>query len=145
MITLIGAASKKSLSTGAYVGIGIGSVAVLAVVFIAIRGKSYCFPLGGNMGAVPYLLFNLSSAGEEAFTLRLLIRNMNDRAIYSLTFFCNEIKVFRRKKWQVKKEISAFSSKSKLSFIWLTRLSAMKALRDPCIHTTLLSPFRREF
>lgn len=96
------------------------------------------------MGAVPYLLFNLSSAGEEAFTLRLLIRNMNDRAIYSLTFFCNEIKVFRGKKWQVKKEISAFSSTSKLSFIWLTRLSAMKALRDPCVHTTLLSPIRRE-
>lgn len=43
----------------------------------------------------------------------------------------------------VKKEISAFSSTPKLSFIWLTRLSAMKALRDPCVHTTLLSPFRR--
>lgn len=87
MIILIGAASKKSLSTGAYVGIGIGSVAVLAVVFIAICGKSDCFPLGGNMDVVPYLLFNLSSAGEEALTLRLLIRNMNDKAIYSLKFF----------------------------------------------------------
>lgn len=59
-------------------------------------------------------------------------------------FFCNEIKVFRGKKWQVKKEISAFSSTSKLSFIWLTRLSAIKALRDLCVHITLLSPFRKE-
>lgn len=90
---------KKFLLIGVYVGIGIGLVVVFVVVFIVICGKFYCFFFGGNMGVVLYLFFNLFSVGEEVFILRFLIRNMNDRVIYFFIFFCNEIKVFRGKKW----------------------------------------------